>query len=304
MKNIIILFCFILLDSCSQKVDEFLFGDVEVTIKTSYFYEYKSNKLISKTEKNYTYYYGKVDSNSNKITYEYDKLKGNLIKEISNSYTKFYAYDSNDSLISEMKILSNGDTTILRKYIYYLDGQKLDYEKLHLPKYFDRNKSVKEFVNPELKDTIFNKNEYVYENNKCISLTIFNIKNQRTEIIEYEYIGDLKMKSISSNFFDSLKVFNKTRYYDYSKPIANYYSLDINNDTIEKLTNLFEGKVLKETYSFYDYGNILEKQFYKNNKLIGEINVDKKLNFRAKRTYDYYKNGDLKNEISQIYSKK
>jgi antitoxin component YwqK of YwqJK toxin-antitoxin module len=85
-------------------------------------------------------------------------------------------------------------------------------------------------------------------------------------------------------------------YYDYSKSKTkpDFYSLDINKDTVDFCINEFDNQDIVLKTEIFNYGKIGNKTFYENGKEIGLISIDKNASFKMTEAYSYFENGDLK----------
>ena len=304
-KLSIIGFGLILLFGCKAKFDDFLFDESKMSRLIKYEYDYKQNKKISKIKKDYTIMYGRtVDSMVTKTLFEYNE-KGQIVKEITTINFentpdfKLYEYNSNDSLISKIYINADGDTTHTIKYGYFPDGMKIIFQSDIWIK-LDETKDFNTAYENRTYDTILFIIEYLYENNKCKQLKEYDKNNKLTNDIYYEYRNDKISKEEHYSYFNDLKVFVKRKFYDYSKSqlFPDSYSLSKNNDTIDFSNNVYNAKERVSSVDSYENGKVIEKVFYKNNKEVGEIYVNKELNHKRVTSTTYYDNGDIKEERS------
>ncbi|RPH31407.1 MAG: hypothetical protein EHM93_13720 [Bacteroidales bacterium] len=301
MRKFLILIGIVSVTSCKEKVAEFLFDNTQVSSMTEYFYEYESDKLISKIEKYYSYYYGQtVDSFSTKTSYEYDN-KGLLRKEFEKDDYKekpsftLYNYNAEDSLILKLSISEEGDTTFWEKYQYFPDGRKCIFRRTLMWR-LNPNLKIREIIEQKLFDTILNRNVYEYKDNLCKSLIEYGKNDTLKKVIEYDYAKEQLSKEIHYTFFGTLKLHEKTKIFDYSKSKSkpDYYSLDSKNDTIEIYRNEFYKNKLLTTLEGNKYGNYVMKTFYEKGREIGSIQKRKEDNTKIFDSYTYYDNGNLK----------
>lgn len=300
-KPFLAIFTLLLLASCKEKIEKFIFDASQMSTLSEYFYEYKSNKLISSKEITYHVMFGqKVDTVETLKTYEYDD-KGLLKKELSKTYleelpsVRLFEYNSNDSLIREMEISPEKDTIYWDEYNCFPDGRKLIYRRF-IHRHMEPNQDLLAFANTKDFDTIVYRSVYQYEKNICKSLKEYDGKNNLTRIVEYDYDNDKLMKATYASPIKSMELTEKTQYYNYSKSdqFPDYYSLGMADDTIEYCKNEFVNDSLYSTTNVSDYGKMADKTFYKNGKKIGMIGVNKEMNFKITEAYSYYENGDLK----------
>ncbi len=297
MKNkLILILGFFSLIGCkniNDSIAKFVFDSSKMSTLVEYNYKYDSDKLISKTEMFYTYMYKQVlDSMLIRTDYLYND-KGLLIKETSrtnfedSSSLYLYNYDSNDSLIQEMSINENGDTTIWNEYAYFPDGKKIIFHR-SIMKHFDPNQDFKTAMENPKMDTSFYRNEYDFKNNVCISERQYNQKGELTKTINFEYENNKLL-------------IEKIRYYDYSKSeiTPNYFSIDSKNNTLEFCINTFESNKLIKKANMYDYGKVYNEEYYKNGLLIGTIDYERQFTMnKVIYSYEYNEDGLLKTEKS------
>ena len=303
-RNMILLFGILILIGCKEqkeKVAKFIFDASKMSNQTNYFYSYDSDRLSSQIEKTYTIMFGQVvDSMTTKIDFEYND-KGLLIKEISQTdfeekpSIKIYAYDKNDSLISEISINQENDTTFWEVYGYYPDGKKTIFHRF-LSMHFDPNQDFMESMENKKLDTSFYRNEFEYAGDFCKTQKQFDKKGNLIKTVNFEYDGGQLIKEIHITYFNDMEMTEKIKIFDYSKSETNpdFYSFDSKNDTLELCVNEFTKGQLTTSTEIYEYGQNIVKTFYQNNKEIGMIGVDKNMNFKTVDSYGYYENGELK----------
>ncbi len=284
-----------------EKVFNSFFDSSEMFMDYKYSYEYKSKKLISRTETILLFMRGLiVDTIGSKTFYEYNK-KGLLQKETEKSIDneiysiKQYEYNSKDSLILEYVIRQDKDTTSIIRYNYYPDGRKIIFER-YLFVHADKGVDFKTAIERKKFDTIFGKYEYEYENQLCAFKKIYNVSNQLVEIIEYEFENENIKKKNVFRLFNSIKALQSITYYDYlkSRSHPDSYTLNSEDDTIALEKYYFKEAELKKSETY-----IVDKKeaivcFYNTGKKIGEIETRIKTKERLYYLYSYYSNGDLR----------
>jgi len=295
----------IILFGCKTKIADFLFDASKMNRLTKYEYDYKQGKKSSVIEKSYMIMFGQtVDSMISKTLFEYNE-KGLVLKEISSSKykekpdLKLYHYDLNDSLISEFNINSDGDTIHAIKYAYFPDGRKIIFQRDLWIK-LDQSKDFKTAFENKTFDTILFTREYLYEHNMCKQVKEYDKNKKLAKEVEYEYKDSKAFKENYYSIFNNLKMFVKSKYYDYSKNklLPEFYTLDKNNDTIDINKNTFNGKEIVYSADSYEKGNVVDKVFYQNGREIGRIGMNKQMNFKTTISTSYYDNGDIKEERS------
>jgi hypothetical protein len=293
---------FVFLIGCRDEISKFLFDSAKMSNLIQYEYKFEQNKKIEKIEKYYTIMFGQVvDTMISKTNYVYNK-KGLLEKEIRSQIhdgkpdIKLYNYDLNDSLIAEVDINSDGDTTFIEKYANYPDGKKRIYLR-YLVTRVDPNADFETWVkNKRTYDTTLVSNDYIYEKNECKSLKEYDKYQRLSKIIEYYYKGKRVDKEIHYSFFNNIKLLTQIKYFDYSKNdlIPDYYSLSSKNDTIGYCINDFKNKKLTTSTESFESGNVINKLFYENGKVIGDITISKDMNRKNFYLTSYYDNGEIK----------
>jgi hypothetical protein len=300
----------IFLIGCKDEILKFHFDSTKMSNLVQFEYKYQQNKKIEAIEKYYTIMFGKVvDTMITKINFIYNK-KGLLEKEIRSQINddkpdiKLYSYDLNDSLINELDINSDGDTTFIEKYAYYPNGKKRIYYR-HLMTKIDPNASIKTLIESKRTyDTTIIFNNYIYEKNECKYLKEYDKHQRLSKIIEYFYKDKRVDKEIHYSFFNKIKLLTQTKYFDYSKNdlVPDYYSLGSNNDTIGYCINEFKNMKLKISTESFESGDLIIKKFYENGKVIGDISISKEMNRKEFYLTSYYDNGEIKEGKS--YSEK
>jgi hypothetical protein len=93
-----------------------------------------------------------------------------------------------------------------------------------------------------------------------------------------------------------MELTEKIMHHDYSQSTSHpdYYSLDINNDTVDLCINKFDNHNIVSKMEAFDYGKIVSKTFYENGKETGLISIDKNASFKMIEAYSYFENGDLR----------
>jgi hypothetical protein len=284
-----------------EKVFNSFFDSSEMFMDYKYSYEYKSKKLISKTETILVFMrYLVVDTIKSKTFYEYNE-KGLLQKETEKSIDneiysiKQYEYNSKDSLTLVYITRQDKDTTYIVKYDYYPDGRKIVFER-YLFTHVDKGADFKTAIECKKFDTIFGRYEYEYKNQLCVFSKRYDIANQLVEIIEYEFEnGNIKKKNVFG-LFNSIKAIQSITYYDYSKSRSrpDSYTLNSENDTIALEKYYFKGAELKKSENYIVDKKEVIACFYNNGKKIGEIETRIKTRERFYYLHSYYNNGDLR----------
>lgn len=303
-KNLIIIVGLISLFSCKEEISKFLFESSKMSTQIKFSYKYDSDRLISQNEMFYTIMFGQVvDSMITRIEYLYNK-QGIVSQKIS--YTdlenkptiQHYDYNSNDSLILEMTINQDGDTTDWKEYKYYPDGRKIIFYRYisQMPPSAQNIEEMMAAMKNKVYDTTIYRNEYDYTSGFCKTLRQFDSNDKLVKKILYDYQNSKLVKETHMTYFNSLELMEKTKHYNYSKSISepDYFSLDSRNDTIESGIYEFKNELVVSTTEVHDYGNMITKFFYENGKRIGMIGTDRKRNFRIVDSYNYFENGDLK----------
>jgi len=300
-RNLILLLGILTLFSCKEQVAKALFDTSNLTNQTKYFYKHESDKLISQTEKTYTIMFGQVvDSMISSTNFKYN-AKNLLIKKVSrfdftdNLAYRIFEYNNNDSLIKDMSVSSEGDTTFWFEYDYFSDGRKIVFDRKIISSYFNNPDLIEDLVTEKF-DTIQLKYEYHYEGGICTNLKQYESKNNLIKTIKFDYQNDLLIKETHMSYFDSMELIEKTKIYDYSKSKdkPDFYSLDPKKDTIEMCINEFEKDQLLSSTILLDYGNLFYKTLFENGKEISMTGFDRKMNHKSVELYKYFENGDLK----------
>ncbi|MCF8374506.1 MAG: hypothetical protein K9H64_22990 [Bacteroidales bacterium] len=305
-RNFIIIIGILFLTSCKEEISKFLFDASKMSTQTKYSYKYDSERIVSEKEVTYTIMYGQVvDSIVSNTAYEYND-KGLLTKKTSPSedggklYVKVFEYNSNDSLIRELRINRYDDTISQFEYKYYPDGRKTTFHRYlfqKFPSFQSRDMdSLKAAIENPTYDTSGFRKEYEYNGEKCKILCEFDLDHKPKRMIKYEYADCRLIKETHFIYFESMELLEKTKYYDYSKSSISpdFYTLDAQNDTMEVRQNEFNKEEVISTTDIHDYGNMVNKTFYENGNRIGYIGIDKNMGFKVVQAIKYYKSGDLK----------
>lgn len=308
-RNMILIIGILILIGCQEQKEKsakFIFDTSKMSIRTDYFYSYDSDRLSSQTEKTYTIMFGQlVDSMITKVDFEYDD-KGLLIKKISKTdfnekpTIKIYEYDKNDSLISEISINQDSDTTFWEVYKYYPDGKKTIFHR-SLIMHIDPNQGFMEAMENKKLDTLFYRNEFEYVGNLCKTQRQFDKQGNLLKTVNFEYNGIQLVKEIHLSYFNKMELKEKIKFYDYSKSDRkpDYFSVDTKNDTLEFCINVFDSDRLVKAANMFDYGSIYMEEYYESDLLIGTVDYDRQFsNEKIIYLYEYDENGVLKTEKS------
>jgi hypothetical protein len=241
-----------------------------------------------------------VDSMITEINFEYND-KGLLIKEISQTdfeekpSIKIYDYDKNDSLISEILINKENDTTFWEVYGYYPDGQKIIFHRF-LSMHFDPNQDFIKAMENKMLDTSFYRNEFEFADDLFKTQRQFDKKGNLIKTVNFDHNGIQLIKETHLTYYNGKEMTEKIKTYDYSKSEMkpDFYSLDSKHDTLELCRNEFSKGQLTTSTEIYEYGQIINKTYYENEKEVGMIGVDLNMNFKTIDSYEYYENGELK----------
>lgn len=300
-RTLIVIIGFVFLTSCKEKVAKFIFDSSKMSNLTRYSYDYDAGKLTSSKETIYTVMVGQVvDSLETLTNYEYDS-KGLLRKELSktafddNPSLLLFDYNSSDSLIREMTISPEKDTTFWTENNYFPDGKKLVFRRV-LIRRFNPDQDFLKQMESKTVDTTLYRFDYQYEKGLCKSSKEYDKKNNLTHIIEYEYENGKVKKATHISPINGVEVTAKIQYFDYSKSELHpdFYSLDLNKDTIEYCKNEFIKHSISTKTDVFNYGKMINRTYFENGKRIGFISVDKTLNYKIVESYSYNENGDLK----------
>lgn len=303
-KNMLLIIGILVLIGCKEQIEKatkFIFDASKMSNQTNYFYSYNSDRLSNQTEKTFTIMFGQVvDSMITKINFEYNN-KGLLVKKISQTdfeekpTIKIYDYDKNDSLISEISISPENDTTFWEIYKYYPDGKKTIFHR-SLRLHFDPNEDFINTMENKKLDTLFYKNEFEYIGNLCKTQKQYDTKGKLIKTIKFDYNRIQLIKETHLTFINDMEKTEKIKIYDYSKSDTkpDYCSLNSQNDTVELRINEFLNGQLITTAEIYEYGKKVYKTFYEKEKEVGMVGVDISMNFKIVESYEYYKNGNLK----------
>jgi len=300
-RNLIIIFGILILISCNEQVSKFIFDASKMSNQIKFYYKLESDKLISQTEKNYTIIFGQVvDSMISQTDFIYND-KGLLIKEFSLSDFEekptiiFYDYNEIDSLISEITINSENDTTFWEQYKYYPDGKKTVFHRF-LSMHFDPNQDFMETMENKRLDTTFYRNEFDYERNLCKTQRQYDKNGKLLKTVNFDYNEDKLIKETHLVYFNDMEMTEKIKFYNFSKSDIkpDFFSLDFKNDTIELCLNDFSKGLLTSSTEIYNYGSNINKIFYEADKEVGMIGIDRNMNFKIVDSYEYYDNGKLK----------
>lgn len=307
-RNLLIIFVSLLIISCVDKVVEFAFDLGKASQKTDYFYEYNGDTLIAETAKHYTLMFGQpIDSMIRKTKYVYDH-NGLLIKEISvsdfedNPSLRIFNYNSIDSLIQQLTISPDGDTTFWREYDYFADGQKLAFHRFLMINTELDMEMLSLTGDFEIKrDTIYERYKYIYEDDLCLAIMQYDKNGNLIKQINNKYNDDILKMQEHYDFIGDIKTLSHTTHF---KPTINsdfhdIYDINALGDTIGVTAFKFdiEGN-LSEMQFIKDYGRTVHQIFYSNGVEIGSYFYSKLDGFKHIAKLEYYPNGDLKSDWS------
>lgn len=295
MAKVIMLAILICFSSCNNS--SIIQTNQDYTILEENTYDFTNGMKISATTIMKIYKKGNLsDSIMIKTFYQYNK-KGLLIKETysSDSSMRLYSYNAKDSLISDMSINNEGDTTLWREYDYYEDGRKTKFLRLltsNVNESDDENGKISD-------DTLYERTEYIYEKGECKTVKKYDVNNILVEQIVYSFDNSRKIKEIFYGYSDTIRFIKKTTFYDYSKSnsFPDFYSLDTQNDTIEKCRNTFNKDNLVFSAQYFDYDNVCISSFFTNGKITKNVFVDNKEKIKRTEYSSYYSDGNEKQRL-------
>ena len=294
-KHLKILGSLLIVISCSESTD-FVFDDSKTNRIVRYEYSYKNNLKVSATEIHYSLIdLDKVDSSIYIEKYKYDSSDKLILKERLDTYDNSiekegYRYEQ-DSLIFEFSINSTNDTVRYCRYHLYPDRKRLVEER----QLFERPPGSGDFL-----DTIHYFLEYEFKDGKIIKDKEFV---KRFLVSSRDYIYDSYGRLIQSQQIRNNRLIpDYIIYYDIPAKNAVYESLMLTpqNDTISFIRHDYVNDNVSSTTLMYDEGKQLHKSFFNSKgQLIGEISIAYEANYKKMSKYDYYPNGDLKEEHIQ-----
>ena len=286
---------------CREQITKFVFEDAKITHRSNYSYKYDGQRVKQRTERNYAILEGMNDSMVIVTDYIYNE-KGLLIQENtatiddeSGPDMKFYTYDANDSIVCELTINSDNDTTLRTEYKCFPDGRKMTFQRRLAPQ-IDFNISLIDFAKNKQYDTLYYHNEYDYSGDLCKAEKHFDRHGNMKNAIRFEYKDGRLHKEVYFSFPMGARLKIKEKFYDYSKSEVkpDFYSIDAKNDTMDLGVNVFQDGLLVYSTVAYGYGGLVNKTFYEENSKVGEITVSN--NMKVVEGFEYYENGDLKEE--------
>ncbi|MFB6320835.1 hypothetical protein [Saccharicrinis sp. FJH54] len=300
----LLIISFIGCNEIKEKVAKIVIDSSKLSNITVYDYKFENEKIKSEIAKTYTLMFGQIiDSMIVQTNYKFND-KGLLIKETSKADFEekpsfhIYDYDLKDSLILEIRINQDGDTTTWDEYAYFPDGRKTIFHRDIFP-HFDPNQDIMTAMENPKMDTSFYRNEFEYKNNLCISQKRYNNEGRLLKTIIFEYDNNKLIKENHLTYFNSIELTEKIKFYDYSKSKTkpDYYSIDSNNDTLEFKINTFDPDKLTKIAYMNDYGNVYNEEYYEDGLLIGTIDYDKQFTMnKIIFIYEYDRNGILTTE--------
>ncbi len=268
---------------------------------TKYFYTYEAGKLALKTEKTYSILSSQlIDSTTTQTQYIYND-KDLLIEEIIHTdfedipTIKRFNYDDKDSIVSELSISPEKDTTFWEEYTYYPDGRKTTFQR-SLQLHLDPTQDLAETFERKRLDTIQVRNEFKYTDNQCVKQNQFNSAGTLIKTINFEYNHDQLFKETHTSYVNGLAIIEKIKYYDYTKSIKHpeWHAVVSTNDTIELCINEFEDNQLMVSTEFYEHGYYMLQTYYDNGLEVGIVSFDRMMNYKTTNYISYYENGQIK----------
>jgi len=295
MKVIFGLLMLIILIGCEKQIEEFdkfIFDLKQVSSKDIHQYEYDKNgrvKLVSTT--NLVYKSGKLSASST-FYKKYDYNDIGQISRIFNSQDstwQYNFYNEFDSLISENIINRYGDTIRLMK-IEYIDGkvsQRKD--RILTTRFSDSFKSIRNF-NLRNYDTLFFTNQYVYEDDKHIKTLSFDKDERIIDEIEFVYVNNEVVKTISYSFFGDIKyIKDSTLFHNTETNNRDYLTIGNQGDTIGFKKTFFhnQGKTIVTYHK--EINTQIISYFDKNGLEIGTVWLDNTVNTKTINSFKYDK---------------
>ncbi len=247
-------------------------------------YQYEGNRLAKTYETLHVYLDGRVAESYGIITdYEYFE-SGLLAKEkmyfesgkiIS---TRFFKYNSVDSIVEQMSTDSENDTTFWEKYSYFPDGKRVTFRSVMGTESLFDDADITDPNSGILIASIYERYEYIYDEDRCLKQITYLKDGNANKYIDFEYDDNGKlMKEIHTQIFDGMELPEKTKYYDYSKSLEfpDFYALNPENYEIEQLHNEFKGEGVMIETRFFDYGNSITQTTYVNGKKVRGLDIAK-----------------------------
>lgn len=304
MRHLItILTATVLLTSCEkqrQQVEKFVFDSKQIASRQIHTYEFYGDGKI-KADNSVTYYYMAsvpFDTIVSKDVYEYtDKGKVKSIISLTDSTKRLITYNEIDSLTGDFRINQTGDTTFLALNEYH-NGKLTKTINRMLSARFPSNAEDIKTEDFRIYDTLLYISEMTYNGDQIKKSISKDAKGNITGENESIYEDGREIKSVSYSFIGTEKYINQTTNYIYGKgKHPDYITTNPKGDTISFQKTVFQDGMRIVTNYFSQVGSQDIWYYHKQNRLVGNIN----LNLRDKIKYVYSYKYDAKgNKIEEV----
>jgi hypothetical protein len=293
----------VLLSGCEkqrEQVEKFVFDSKQIASRQIHIYEFYDDGKI-KIDSSVTYHYlasVPFDTIVSKDVYEYtDKGKVKSIISLTDSSKRLMTYNEIDSLTSDFRINQTGDTTLLLVNEYQ-NGKPVRTITRMLSARLPTSAEDIKIEDLRSYDTLLYISEMIYNGDQIEKSISKDAKGNITGENESIYEDGREIKSVSYSFIGTAKYISETTNYIYGKgKQPDYITANSQGDTISFQKTVFQDDMRIVT-NYFSQVNSQDIWYYdKQNRLVGNINLN--LTDKIKFVYSY-KYDDKGNKIEEV----
>ncbi len=293
----------VLLFGCEKQrdqVEKFVFDSKQIASRQIHTYEFYDDGKI-RVDNSVTYYYlasVPFDTVVSKDVYKYTSMgKVESIVSLTDSTKRVMTYNEMDSLVGDFQIDQNGDTSFLA-INEYQNGKLIRTINRMLSARFLRNVEDVQLDDFRNYDTLLFVSEMVYNGDQLEKSISKDAKGNVTGESQSIYENGKHIKDISYSFIGTAKYISQTTDYTYNNgKVTDYITTNARGDTISFQKTVFQDDMRIVTNYFAEIDSQDIRYYDKQNRLIGNIN----LNLTEKIKYVYsYKYDDKGNRTEEI----
>lgn len=294
----------LLLFSCEkqkEQVEKFLFDSKQIASRQIHTYEFYEDGKI-KTDNSVNYYYlasVPFDTVVSKDVYKYtSKGKVESIISLTDSTKRVMTYNAMDSLIGDFRINKDGDTTFLLIHEYQYGKLIKTINRMLSARFPARAKDIQltDFRNY---DTLLFVSENIYNGNQLEKSISKDAKGNVTGESQNIYKEGRHVKTITYSFIGNEKYMSETTNYVYGNQKGpDFITTNTHGDTITYQKTVFQDDRRIVT-NYFGQTNSQDIWYYdKQNRLVGNINLNLVDKIKYVYTFKYDDKGNLTEEIS------
>jgi len=281
-----------------EQVENFIFDISQINTKQLHKYAFYDDGKI-KIDKTVIYSYiagTAVDSLVSTNEYSYNE-KG-LIEKIAgveNGDRKLKFYNYQDSLVVDLEVNKNNDTTFLEKTAYNSGLKSSIIRRVLLLK-------LPDFENPKEDDlrsfdTLFSKRKFVYQG-KLLSKTYITDQKGKLEIHHF-YKNGIESKRETYSFIRGIRFLKETAHYDLeNNRNSDYTAISNEGDTLTSKKSIKQHDLHIISSNYKNAGIQILEYYDLKGQLIGTIDINLKEKVKNIHSFSYDNKGNLLEEAS------